>query len=137
MKNINKKEIQRKRAVGEVSEAAERPRWGGVGRWRCMSTDYLSIYQLLIMNYQSFYWIARSRNGWVCGCLLSLRAFGLLSSSLLSFPQRFGRYSSGVCRTRELRTMSFIESTLVACFDSVSHNRVQVLSIPILLLACS
>ena len=34
---------------------------------------------------------------------LSLRVFGLLSSSL--FPQRFGRYalqpSSGVCRTRE------------------------------------
>ena len=31
--------------------------------------------------------------------------FGLLSSSLLLFPQRFGRYvirpSSGVCRTRE------------------------------------
>ena len=37
--------------------------------------------------------------------LLSLRFFGLLSSSLLLFPQRFGRYvlrsSSGVCRTRE------------------------------------
>ena len=37
--------------------------------------------------------------------LLSLRVFGLLSSSLLLFPQRFHRYvfrpSSGVCRTRE------------------------------------
>ena len=32
----------------------------------------------------------------------------------------------------ELRTTSFIESTGVACSDSVSHNRVQVL-----LLACS
>ena len=36
---------------------------------------------------------------------LSLRVFGLLSSSLLLFPQRFGRYilrpSSGVCRTQE------------------------------------
>ena len=36
---------------------------------------------------------------------LSLRIFGLLSSSLLFFSQRFGRYvlrpSSGVCRTRE------------------------------------
>ena len=35
----------------------------------------------------------------------SLRVFGLLSSSLLLFPQRFSRYvlrpSSGVCRTRE------------------------------------
>ena len=37
---------------------------------------------------------------------LSLRVFGLLSSSLLLFPQLFGRYvlqpSSSVCRTREL-----------------------------------
>ena len=37
--------------------------------------------------------------------LLSLRVFRILSSSLLLFPQRFGRYvlqpSSGVCRTRE------------------------------------
>ena len=49
---------------------------------------------------------------------LSLRFFRLLSSPLLLFPQRFGRYvlrpSSGVCRTRE---------------PSVCHNRVQVLSI--------
>ena len=35
----------------------------------------------------------------------------------------------------ELRNL--IESTGVACSDSVSHNRVQVLSIPVLLLACS
>ena len=34
-------------------------------------------------------------------------------------------------------TTSFIESSGVACSDSVSHNRVQVLSIPVLLLACS
>ena len=36
---------------------------------------------------------------------VSLRVFGLLSSSLLLFPQRFGRYvlrhSLGVCQTRE------------------------------------
>ena len=32
--------------------------------------------------------------------------------------------------------MSFIETTGVACSDSVCHNRVQVLSIPELLLAC-
>ena len=36
----------------------------------------------------------------------------------------------------ELRTMSFIETTWVACSDSVSHNWVQVLSFPVLLLAC-
>ena len=45
---------------------------------------------------------------------LSLRVFGLLSSSLLLFPQRFGRYilwclsNSGTFT--ELRTTSFIES---------------------------
>ena len=49
---------------------------------------------------------------------LSLSVFGLLSSSLLLFPQRFGRYvlwlSSGVCRTREpsrnfeLRPLSYL-----------------------------
>ena len=33
--------------------------------------------------------------------------------------------------------MSFIESTGVTYSDSVNHNRVQVLSIPVLLLACS
>ena len=33
-------------------------------------------------------------------------------------------------------TSNFIESTGVACSDSVGHNRVQVLSIPVLLLVC-
>ena len=36
-----------------------------------------------------------------------------------------------------LQTISFIESTGVVCSDSVNHKRVQVLSIPVLLLACS
>ena len=36
----------------------------------------------------------------------------------------------------ELRTTSFIESTGIACSDSISHNRVQVLSIPVLLACC-
>ena len=45
-------------------------------------------------------------NFWDEACwFLSLRVFGLLSSPLLLFPQRFSRYvfrpSSGVCRTRE------------------------------------
>ena len=55
---------------------------------------------------------------------------------LTLFPQRFGRYvlwpPSGVCLTT-----SYIESTGVTCFDSVSHNRVLMLSIPVLLFACS
>ena len=38
--------------------------------------------------------------------------------------------------TKEFRIMSFIESMEVTCSDSVSHNQVQVLSIPILWLAC-
>ena len=37
----------------------------------------------------------------------------------------------------ELRTTSFIESTGVTCSDFVSPNRVQVLSIPVLLLVSS
>ena len=37
----------------------------------------------------------------------------------------------------ELRNTSFIKSTGGAPSDSVSHNRVQVLSIPVLLLACN
>ena len=36
----------------------------------------------------------------------------------------------------ELRTTSFIESSGVTCSDSISHNRVQVLSISVLLVAC-
>ena len=36
----------------------------------------------------------------------------------------------------ELRTTFFIESTGGACSDSVIHNQVQVLNIPVLLLVC-
>ena len=65
---------------------------------------------------------------------LSLRVFGLLSSSLLLFPQRFGRYGlpaffrclSNLGTFTELRTTSFIESTWVACSDSVSHNQLSI-----------
>ena len=48
--------------------------------------------------------------------------------------RRLGGWISGTFT--ELRTTSFIESTGIACSDSVSHNRVQVLSIPVLLLVC-
>ena len=37
----------------------------------------------------------------------------------------------------ELQTTSFIESPGVVCSDFVNHNRIQVLRIPLLLLACS
>ena len=76
------------------------------------------------------------REIWIGMCdFLSLRVFGLLSSSLLLFPQRsicppaFFRYLSNSGTFTELRTRSFIEPTKVVCSDSVSHNRVQVLSI--------
>ena len=73
---------------------------------------------------------------------LSLRVFRLLSLSLL-FPQCFGQCPRAFFRClsnsgtyKELWTTSFIESTGITCSDSVSHNRVQVLSIPVLLLTC-
>ena len=52
-------------------------------------------------------------------------------------PPTFFRCLSNSGTYTELRTTTFIESTGVACSDSVSHNQVQVLRIPVLLLACS
>ena len=53
-----------------------------------------------------------------------------MSSGLLQVVVELGTYT-------ELRTTSIIESTVVAFSDSVSHNRGQILSILVLLLACS
>ena len=52
-------------------------------------------------------------------------------------PPAFSRRLSNSGTFTDLRTMSFIESTEVACSDSIHHNRVQVLSIPVLLLVCN
>ena len=53
-------------------------------------------------------------------------------------PQAFFSCLSNLGTFMELRTTSFIESTgEVICSDSVSHNQVQVSSIPVLLLTCS
>ena len=52
-------------------------------------------------------------------------------------PLAFFRCLSNSGTYTELWTTSFIESIGVACSDSVSHNQVQVLSVPLLLLACS
>ena len=52
-------------------------------------------------------------------------------------PPTFFRCLSNSGTFTELQTTSFIESTGVTFSDSDSHNRVQVLSIPIWLLACS
>ena len=51
-------------------------------------------------------------------------------------PPGFFRCLSNLGNFKELRTTSFIETTGVACSDSVCHDRAQVLSIPVLLLAC-
>ena len=45
-------------------------------------------------------------------------------------PPAFFRCLSNLGTFMELRTMSFIETTGVVCSDSISHNQVQVLSIP-------
>ena len=52
-------------------------------------------------------------------------------------PPAFFRCLSNLGTYTELWTMSFIESIGVACSDSINHNQVQVLRIPVLLLACS
>ena len=52
-------------------------------------------------------------------------------------PPAFFRCLSNSGTFMEFRTTSFIESTGVACSNSISHNRVQVLSIPVLLLICN
>ena len=52
-------------------------------------------------------------------------------------PSAFSMCLSNSGTYTKLRTTSFIESTGVACSDSISDNRVQELSIPVLLLACS
>ena len=51
-------------------------------------------------------------------------------------PLAFFRCLSNSGTYTELRITSFIESTRVTCSDSVSHNRVEVLSIPLLFLTC-
>ena len=55
-----------------------------------------------------------------------------------SVPPAFFRcFLSNLGASAELRTTSFIQSTCFSCTDSVNSNRVLVLSISVLLLACS
>ena len=69
---------------------------------------------------------------------LSLRVFGLLSLSLLLFPQVLDDMSSGLCQVFiELGNLRGTLNYIFYCSDSISHNRVQVLSIPVLLLVSS
>ena len=64
--------------------------------------------------------------------------FIVISTTFRSIcPPAFFRCLSNLGTFTELQTTSFIESTGITCSDPISHNRVQVLSIPVLLLACS
>ena len=51
-------------------------------------------------------------------------------------PLAFFRCLLNLGTYMQLRTTSFIESTGVACSDSVNHNRVKLLRVPGLLLTC-
>ena len=91
-------------------------------------------------------WIVIScLNFWDEACWsLSLRFFGLLSSSLLLFPNVSANMSSSLLQVFvELGNFHGTSNYVlywnhgVTCSDSVSHKQVQVLSIPVLLLACS
>ena len=58
--------------------------------------------------------------------------FIVISTTFWSIcPPAFFRCLSNSGTYTELRTTSFIESTGLICSDSVSHNRLQVLSIPV------
>ena len=63
-------------------------------------------------------------------CFLSLRFFGLLSSSLLLFPQRFGQYvlrpSSGVCRTRKPSRNFKLHPLLKPLYDFFTCTHIQI-----------
>ena len=64
--------------------------------------------------------------------------FIVISTTFLPIcPPVFFRCLSNSGIFTELWTTSFIESTRAACSDSVGHNRIQVLSIPVLLRASS
>ena len=98
----------------------------------------------IIPRYAKF--IVSCLNFWVeAWWFLSLRVFKLLSSSLLIFPQRFGGYvlrpSSCVCRNRELSRNFELRPLLNPWGSSVliplAITGYKVLSIPVLLLACS
>ena len=63
--------------------------------------------------------------------------FIVISATFLICPLAFFRCLSNLGTFMELRNTSFIESMGVACSNSVSPDWIQLLSIPVLLLACS
>ena len=72
------------------------------------------------------------------GFMTIIFVFIVISTNFrLIYPPAFFRVLSNSGTFTKLRTTSFIEFTGVACYDFVRHKRVQMLYIPVLLLACS
>ena len=91
---------------------------------------------------QTDHLISSRRSGLVIFIIKSFQTivfiFIVISTTFrLIYLPGFFRFLSNSETYTELRTASFIESTGVTCSDSVSHNWVQVLSIPVLLHAYS
>ena len=110
-----------------------------------MSNRLFKRFSLLLVIFKEkleiIFWIQRKFDGVffiIKGFRTIVFIFIVISTMFRSIcPPAFFRCLSNPGTFTELRTTSFIESTGVACSDSVSHNQVQVLSIPVLLLACS
>ena len=81
--------------------------------------------QLYIFKYFDLFFIVK-------GFRTIVFIFIVISTTFRSIcPPAFFRCLSNSGTFTELRTTSFIETTGVACSDSVCHNRVQVLSTPV------
>ena len=96
-----------------------------------LNSQAKSKYLYLVSAYLFSLWFTRTVNSTKWKVL-----FFLLINTEPEFLIRIGR-SFYISKSKELWTTSFIESTGVTCSDSVSHNRIQVLSILVLLLAGS
>ena len=82
--------------------------------------------------------IANPNNSIIKGFRTIVFIFTVISTTFRPMcPPAFFRGLSNLGTYTELQTTVFTESTGVACSDSVSHNWLQVLSIPILLLTYS
>ena len=107
---------------------------GPISKWMILISKFSVLAQCHFFNHPN----SRYNEDIIEGFRSIVFIFIVISTTFLPIcPPAFFRclWNSGTYT--ELRITSFIEFTGVACSDSVSHNRVQVLSIPVLLLACS
>ena len=114
--------------VGETKKYQSSPNLVSFSKFHCLSHLSYLLY---------FYFTQKERSFTNLELLqvffLSLRVFGLLSSSLLLFPQRFGRYvfrpSSGVCRTREPTRNFELRTLLQKAGGHIGLNVVEIIII--------